>query len=448
MLAGPEEAFPVRRRIVKRSWVTSANDPASDFPIQNLPYGVFRHRERSRIGVAIGDQILNLHACAEAGLLSVLPEEIVDSCRIDRLNLLMSLGSNAWSTLRREVMSLLDAGHSERPRVEPHLIPMREVAMQLPAQIGDYTDFYASIDHATRVGRLFRLEQPLLPNYKHVPIGYHGRASSIVVSGENIRRPHGQTKSPEADSPTFGPTTALDYEVEIGAFIGKGNPLGQSIPIAEAERHIFGLCLVNDWSARDLQSWEYQPLGPFLAKNFATTISPWVVSLEALAPYRVAARQRTENEPSPLPYLTSARAHRDGIDLTVEAYLESAQMRKEKREPVMLSRGNLRDLYWTLGQLLAHHTSNGCNLRPGDLIATGTISGSEAGSEGCLLEKRHSGEPIRLPTGETRTFLEDGDRITLRGYSHRPGMPRVGFGECTGIVLKPADRVALAKHTG
>ena len=419
---------------MRESWVTSANNPRSDFPIQNLPYGVFRHRERNRIGVAIGDQILNLHACVESGLLSVLPEEIVESCRMDRLNLLMSLGSNAWSTLRREVMSLLDAGASERRRVEPHLISMREVAMQLPAQIGDYTDFYASIDHATRVGRLFRPEQPLLPNYKHVPIGYHGRASSIVVSGENIRRPYGQTKSPEADSPTFGPTTALDYELEVGAFIGKGNPLGHSIPIAEAERHIFGLCLVNDWSARDIQPWEYQPLGPFLAKSFATTISPWVVSLEALAPYRVAARPRMESEPAPLPHLTSGRAHRDGIDLTVEAYLESAQMRKERREPSLLSRGNLRDLYWTLGQLVAHHTSNGCNLRPGDLIATGTISGSDAGSEGCLLEKRHNAEPIRLPTGETRTFLEDGDRIALRAYSQSSGMPRIGFGECTGTV--------------
>jgi fumarylacetoacetase len=435
VLAGPKETFPNWHTLVKESWVTSANNAASDFPIQNLPYGVFRQRENVRIGVAIGDQILNLHACVEAGLLSVLPEEIVESCRMDRLNLLMSLGSNAWSTLRREVMSLLDAGASEKRRVEPHLIPMREVAMQLPAQIGDYTDFYASIDHATRVGRLFRPEQPLLPNYRHVPIGYHGRASSIVVSGENIRRPHGQTKSPEADSPTFGPTTALDYEVEVGAFVGRGNPLGQSIPIAEAERHVFGLCLVNDWSARDLQPWEYQPLGPFLAKSFATTISPWVVSLEALAPYRVAARARTEDEPTVLPHLTSTRVHRDGIDLTVEAYLASAKMRKERREPTLLSRGNLRDLYWTLGQLVAHHTSNGCNLRPGDLIATGTISGSEPGSEGCLLEKNHGGESIRLPTGESRRFLEDGDRITFRAYSHKSGMPRIGFGECVGTVL-------------
>jgi fumarylacetoacetase len=422
---------------VKQSWVTSANNPVSDFPIQNLPYGVFRYRERNRIGVAIGDQILNLHACVEAGLLSVLPEEIVESCRMDRLNQLMSLGSNAWSTLRREVMSLLDAGASERRRVEPHLIPMREVVMQLPAQIGDYTDFYASIDHATRVGRLFRPDQPLLPNYKYVPIGYHGRASSIVVSGESIRRPNGQTKSPEAASPTYGPTTALDYEVEVGIFVGKGNPLGHSIPIAEAERHIFGLCLVNDWSARDIQPWEYQPLGPFLAKSFATTVSPWVVSLEALAPYRVAARQRAENEPTLLPYLTSAKAHRDGIDLTVEAYIQSARMRQENREPARISRGNLRDLYWTLGQLVAHHTSNGCNLRPGDLLATGTISGSDAGSEGCLLEKRHNPEPVRLPTGETRAFLEDGDRVILRAYCSMPGSPRIGFGECSGTVLAP-----------
>ncbi|HMF53115.1 MAG TPA: fumarylacetoacetase [Edaphobacter sp.] len=420
---------------MKQSWVISVNDSGSDFPIQNLPYGVFRYQGKTSIGVAIGDQILDLRACADAGLFAGLPAEIHDACREERLNALMSLGTAAWSGLRGEVTALLEEGARRRESVEPCLVPMREVVMLLPAAIGDYTDFYASIDHATRVGRLFRPENPLLPNYKHVPIGYHGRASSIVVSGEEIRRPCGQTKSPDATSPTFGPTRSLDYEVEVGLFVGVGNRLGESIPIDEAEGHVFGLCLVNDWSARDIQSWEYQPLGPFLAKSFATTISPWVVPLEALAPYRVAARSRGENDPAPLPYLTSSSAHRDGIDLTVEAYLESAQMRREGRERVLLSRGSLRDLYWTIAQMVTHHASNGCNLRVGDLLATGTISGAEVGSEGCLLEKRHNPEPVRLPTGETRVFLEDGDRVTLRAYCYRPGLPRIGFGECSGTVL-------------
>jgi fumarylacetoacetase len=308
--------------------------------------------------------------------------------------------------------------------------------MQLPAAIGDYTDFYASIHHATRVGLLFRPDNPLLPNYKYVPIGYHGRASSIVISGENIRRPRGQTKFPAAATPTFGPTRSLDYELEVGVFVGPGNPLGQSIPIAEAEQHIFGLCLMNDWSARDIQSWEYQPLGPFLSKSFATTISPWIVPLEALAPYRVPAFARPSGDPAPLPYLSTS-SDRDGIDLTLEVYLRSAQMRQQDAAPMLLSRGNLRELYWTIAQLLTHHASNGCNLRPGDLLATGTISGPGAGSEGCLLEKKHNPEPLRLPTGELRTFLEDGDRITLRACAHKQGLPRIGFGECTGTVLGP-----------
>jgi len=420
---------------VKQSWVISANDSGSDFPIQNLPYGVFRYRGKTSIGVGIGNQILDLRACADGGLFARLSAEIRDACREERLNALMSLGVAAWSGLRGEVTTLLEEGASRRELVEQHLVPMREVVMLLPVAIGDYTDFYASIDHATRVGRLFRPDNPLLPNYKYVPIGYHGRASSIVVSGEEIHRPCGQMKAPDAALPTFGSTKSLDYEVEVGLFVGVGNRLGESVPIDEAEGHVFGLCLVNDWSARDIQSWEYQPLGPFLAKSFATTISPWVVPLEALAPYRVAARSRGENDPAPLPYLASASADRDGIDLTVEAYLESAQMMREGRERVLLSRGSLRDLYWTIAQMVTHHASNGCNLRAGDLLATGTISGAEAGSEGCLLEKRHNPEPVRLPTGETRVFLEDGDRVTLRAYCYRPGLPRIGFGECSGTVL-------------
>lgn len=421
-----------------RSWVASANDAVSDFPIQNLPYGVFRHRERTRIGVAIGDQILDLHACASHGLLAPLSEEIIAACGAQLLNPLMALGPVSWSALRWHLSALLDAdqGSAMQDRTEALLVPMCDAAMQLPAQIGDYTDFYASIHHATRVGKLFRSDHPLLPNYKYVPIGYHGRASSIVVSGSKIRRPCGQIKGSNPE-PIFGPARSMDYELEVGIFVGPGNPLGHSIPIPEAEQHIFGVCLVNDWSARDIQSWEYQPLGPFLGKSFATTISPWIVPLEALAPYRVAAPERPDGDPAPLPYLFSPSSDRDGIDLTLEVYLQSQRMRQIGAVPMLLSRANLRDLYWTLAQLLTHHTSNGCNLRRGDLLATGTISGPDEGSEGCLLEKKLNAEPIHLPSGEVRTFLDDGDQITFRAYAQKPGLPRIGLGECAGTLLSP-----------
>jgi len=415
----------------RTSWVASANDPASDFPLQNLPYGVFRHAGTNRIGVAIGDQILDLHACAHNGLLAGLPGEIAAACSAARLNPLMSLGPASWSALRREVTLLLDADQPDPTSIAPLLVPMRDAEMQLPAAIGDYTDFYASIHHATRVGKLFRPDNPLLPNYKYVPIGYHGRASSIVVSGSEITRPSGQTK-PTAADPIFGPTRSLDYELEVGLFIGPGNSLGQPIPITSAEEHIFGLCLLNDWSARDIQSWESQPLGPFLAKSFATTISPWIVPLEALAPYRVPAPQRPPGDPAPLPYLASAA---DAIDLTFEVCLQSRTMRDAGTPPMQLSTSNLSDLYWTPAQLITHHTSNGCNLRPGDLLATGTISGPVDGSEGCLLEKKLNPEPIQLPSGEQRVFLEDGDLVTFRAFAQKPGLPRIGFGEATGMVV-------------
>jgi fumarylacetoacetase len=417
-----------------RSWVVSANDPQSDFPLANLPYGVFRHAGRTRIGVAIGDRILDLRACADHGALCGVAGESIEACGTPSLNALMALGAPAWSNLRFRIASLLDeqAANETKNRVEPLLIPMNEAEMQLPAVIGDYTDFYASIHHATRVGRRFRPDNPLMPNYKYVPIGYHGRASSIVVTGTEIRRPHGQIKTPDAD-PVFGPTRALDYELEIGIFIGQGNQLSRSIPIAEAGQHIFGLCLMNDWSARDMQSWEYLPLGPFLAKNFATTISPWVVSLDALAPYRVPAAPRPASDPAPLPYLSSPSTEHAAVDVTLEVYLESNQMREAGAAPMLLSRGNLRELYWTIDQLVTHHASNGCNLRPGDLLATGTISGAEAGSEGCLLEKQS--EALRLPNGETRRFLEDGDTVTFRAYAAKQGLPRIGFGTCKGTVI-------------
>ncbi len=420
-----------------KSWVASANEPDTDFPIENLPYGVFRHREHSRIGVAIGDQILDLHACATQGLLAGLPDEVVAACRLESLNCLMSLGPMVWSALRRQLTAILQedqASKETQTSVEAYLVPMREAAMRLPAQIGDYTDFYASIHHATRVGKLFRPDNPLLPNYKYVPIGYHGRASSIVVSGRDIRRPCGQTKSSTSE-PVFGPSKSLDYELEVGILVGQGNPLGQSIPIAEADQHIFGLCLVNDWSARDIQSWEYQPLGPFLAKNFATTISPWIVPMEAFVPYRIPVPERPEGDPAPLAYLRSSAPNSYAIDLTLEVYIQSEQMRQTNAAPMLLSRSNLRDLYWTPAQLLTHHASNGCNLRPGDLLATGTISGPHEGSEGCLLEMKHRSDAIRLPSGEVRTFLEDGDQIAFRAYAQRVGFPRIGFGECVGQIV-------------
>jgi len=421
-----------------KSWVASANDPATDFPLENLPYGVFRYAHRTQIGVAIGDRVLELGTCASEGLLKELASDIVDACTAQVLNPLMSLGPRAWSELRNQIQVSLSADGSDEDlqrRLASMLVPMRDAEMLLPAHIGDYTDFYASIHHATRVGKLFRPDNPLLPNYKYVPIGYHGRASSIVVSGAEIRRPSGQTKAPSAAEPVFGPARSIDYELEIGFFVGPGNRLGQPIPIAEAEQHIFGFCMLNDWSARDIQSWEYQPLGPFLAKSFATTISPWVVTMDALAPYRVPAAQRAAGDPAPLAYLAPPAANRDAIDVRLEVYLQSAQMREAGTEAMLLSRGNLRDLYWTPAQLLTHHASNGCNLRTGDLLATGTISGPNEGSEGCLLEMKHRAEPVRLPAGEVRTFLEDGDRVTFRAYAIKEGLPRIGFGECTGTVI-------------
>ncbi|HEY2857720.1 MAG TPA: fumarylacetoacetase [Terracidiphilus sp.] len=419
-----------------KSWVESANDPHTDFPLPNLPYGVFTHGHATQIGVAIGDRILNLRSCASEGLLAALPGPLVDACTASVLNPLMALGPEAWRALRARITELLsvDADADARRRVAAMLIAAPDAEMQMPVQIGDYTDFYASIDHATRVGKLFRPDNPLLPNYKYVPIGYHGRASSIVVSGNEVRRPRGQTKAAQAGEPSFGPSRSLDYELEVGIFIGPGNALGEPLSIGEAEQHVFGLCLLNDWSARDIQSWEYQPLGPFLAKNFATTISPWVVPMEALASYRTAVAERPAGDPAPLPYLTSSTAARDAIDLTLEVYLQSQKMREEHQEPMRLSRGNLRDLYWSIAQLVTHHASSGCNLRSGDLLATGTISGPSEGSEGCLLEMKHRGEPLQLPSGETRVFLEDGDEITFHAYAEREGLPKVGLGVCSGRI--------------
>ena len=427
------------------SWVESAQDPATDFPVQNLPFGVFRRAntdEMPRVGVAIGDQILDLAACFAEGMLADMGDTPAAlACALPSLNGLMAAGRAQATTLRQRVSEALRAGASptryDRERAERILVPQADAELFVPAEVGDYTDFYASVHHATNVGAMFRPDQPLLPNYKWVPIGYHGRASSLVVSGTAVRRPAGQRKGPNDAAPTFGASRMLDYELELGAFVGLGTPLGGRVPIAEAESHLFGLCLVNDWSARDLQAWEYQPLGPFLAKSFATSASPWVVTLDALEPFRVPAAERAPGDPAPLPYLHSPIDQaRGGFDVTVEAWLRTRRMREAGEPAVRLSRGSFRDMYWTVAQLLTHHASNGCNLRPGDLLASGTISGPSRDGLGCLLEiTRRGAEPVTLPDGETRGFLDDGDELTLRAYCARDGAVRIGFGTCTGVVL-------------
>ena len=427
----------------RRSWVVAANDPATDFPIQNLPFGVFRRRgDLPRVGVAIGDQIVDLAECFRAGVLKA--DELVGrACAQSQLNELMALGRSAGTSLRRALSAFLD--ESEKPdgavatRV---LVPMKDAELLLPAKIGDYTDFYASIDHATNVGSMFRPDNPLLPNYKWVPIGYHGRASSIVVSGTDVRRPLGQTRDGASGPPTFGASRRLDYELEIAAFIGAGNSLGTPIPIDRAEDHVFGVCLLNDWSARDVQTWEYQPLGPFLAKSFASTISPWVVTLDALEPFRGPARARDDGDPQPLAYLTSkSDAARGALDITLEVSLSTAAMRAAGTAPFVVSVSQFKNMYWTVGQMVTHHASNGCNLVAGDLLGSGTVSGTGKDSRGCLLERTWRGtEPLLLPSGETRTFLDDGDEVVMRGYCDRAGSRRIGFGECRGVV-RPALEV-------
>jgi fumarylacetoacetase len=423
------------------SWVSSANDAASDFPIQNLPFGIFSSRGRGpRVGVAIGDMILDVNACVQCGLFE--ESAATKACASSTLNDLMSLDTSALSDLRNALSALLASSNSTaRSKADEVLVPMRDAEMHLPAQIGDYTDFYASIDHATNVGSMFRPDNPVLPNYKYVPIGYHGRASSIVVSGTPVTRPNGQTKAADADAPSFGPSKMLDYESELGFFVGKGNELGQTIPVDEAQAHIFGFCLLNDWSARDIQSWEYQPLGPFLAKNFATTVSPWIVSNEATVPYRVPSRARHASDPQPLGYLRAANdSEQGGIAATLEVLLLTDRMRREGIAPARLSHASFADMYWTVGQMLAHHASNGCNMRPGDLLASGTVSGASEDARGCLLELTWRGsKPVTLPTGEERRFLQDGDEVIMKGYLEAEGRPRIGFGECRGTILSARE---------
>ncbi|HEX8415128.1 MAG TPA: fumarylacetoacetase [Sphingomicrobium sp.] len=419
------------------SWVASANNGTTDFPIQNLPFAVFRRRgspESFRGGVAIGDQIVDLAALGNA--LDNADAAARNAAALgarDKLNAMMEAGPQAWSALRLALSRLLRSDAA--PRLEL-LVAQSEAEYAVPAQIGDYTDFYTSIHHATAVGRLFRPDNPLLPNYKWVPIGYHGRSSTIGMSGDSFRRPRGQVREASDTEPSFGPSRRLDYELEIGIFVGCGNEQGEPIAAGDAEKHVFGLCLLNDWSARDLQAWEYQPLGPFLSKNFASTISPWIVTLEALAPYRTAW-QRDAADPQPLPYLDYAALRgAGGLDIELEVLLETETMRRQGQAPARLSQSNFRHSYWTVAQLLAHHTVNGCAMRAGDLLGSGTQSGPEAAEAGSLLELTVGGkQPLQLPNGEQRVFIEDGDRIVMRGWAQRAGSPRIGFGEVSGTVL-------------
>jgi fumarylacetoacetase len=393
-----------------RSWVESANHPATNFPIQNLPFAMFERDGNARLGIGIGDRILD--ATAAFGI----------PCMKD----VMAMPKTMRVALRSRISAFLAM---QNPAAESLLTPMAGARLLLPCEIGDFTDFYASIYHATNAGKMFRPDNPLLPNYKWLPVAYHGRASSVVLSGTRVQRPLGQTVEHPAGPPSFGPTRRLDYEVEIGAFLGPGNALGDPIPAAEAFDHLFGVCLLNDWSARDIQSWEYQPLGPFLAKSFATSISPWIVTMEALEPFRSAPDARPETDPQPLPHLRTGG--NDAFGITLEVWLQT-----ESSGPVRLSRGNFASMYWTLPQMVVHHASNGCPLKPGDLIGSGTVSGPAKENYGCLLELTWRGtEPLQLPGGETRRFLEDGDEVILRGWCEAPGFRRIGLGECRGTVV-------------
>jgi fumarylacetoacetase len=419
---------------VARSWVASANDGRTDFPLQNLPLGVFHASgaTRGRIGIAIGDQVLDVAAALDAGLL-VDAQAHEKLLRDDTLNALMAAGPAPRRFLRYAAHALLEASSPRRNQAQACLLPMSAVRMGLPASIGDFTDFFTSLPHARRTGEMARPDMPVAPNFRHMPIAYHGRASTVVASGEPCRRPKGQF----GDS-RYRPTEKLDFELEVGCWVGPGNALGQPVSIDDAEAQVVGLSLVNDWSARDIQRWESLPLGPFLAKSFMTSVSPWVVTLEALAPFRAPAPQRGEGEPALPDVLTSPRhAAAGGIDIRLEVLLQTARMRSEGIAPAVISRPRFIDQYWTLFQMLTHHTSNGCSLRPGDLLASGTVSGPERGDSGCLVELTTGGrEPLRLSSGEERRFLEDGDTVILRGRCERDGHASIGFGECRALIVK------------
>ena len=414
------------------SWVGGAQ-PGGDFPVQNLPLGIFSvEGDGRRPGVAIGDFILDLVSAAD-----LLDEDWREDLSQPVLNSWLSRGQEDEAALRARLSELL-LDERQRDTVEMHLVGQSEATMHLPCVIGDYTDFYVGIHHATNVGKQFRPDNPLLPNYKYIPIGYHGRASSVRTSGEPVIRPNGQRKPPDADVPVYGPSRRLDYELELGIWIGRGNELGSPIPIGEAAEHIAGYCLLNDWSARDLQAWEYQPLGPFLAKNFLTSVSPWVVSSQALAPFRKPMKPRPSGDPAPLPYLDNPLDSENGaLGVELEVTLSTEKMRAEQLTPHILSRGSADvAMYWSAAQIVAHHSSNGCNLHPGDLIGTGTLSTDSNDGLGSMLEISQGGKkPLLLSSGETRSFLEDGDEITLRAWCEAEGAVRIGLGECVGRVV-------------
>jgi len=426
-----------------RSFVESANDGKTDFPIQNLPYGVGgRPGEQPRAFVAIGDAALDLAVCSRAGYFKHIAVEAADVFARPALNEFLAFGPGVWRDVRERISEMLREDtptlRDDAETRDAAIIPRSDLEMGVPVLVGDYTDFYASIHHATNVGSMFRPDNPLMPNYKHLPVGYHGRASSIMPTGAPVRRPMGQVMGPEDESPRFAPSRLLDYELEMGAVIGVGNPLGQRVPVSEAFERIFGLLLVNDWSARDVQKWEYQPLGPFNAKNFATTVSPWIITLAALRPFHVDPPSRAPDDPPLLDYLVNPGG--GAYDVTLEVAIETEQMRRSGAEPHVVSRGSFKDMYWTLGQMLAHHTSTGCNMRPGDVIASGTVSGPEESARGCLLELTWRGEnPVRLPSGEERTFLQDADAVILRGRCESEGAAPIGFGECRAEILPAVE---------
>jgi fumarylacetoacetase len=423
-----------------RSWVEV--DPASHFPIQNLPFGIFRRKgssEAFRGGVAIGDRIVDLAAWSTLGAFEGEAAKAAAACAGDSLNPLLALGRPAWGALRQALSGLLKAG-AQRPGLAEALVPMDAAEMGMPVRPANYTDFFCSLEHAMNAGKVMRNDASVNPNFRWVPIAYHGRASSLRVSGTPCRRPMGQAQATAGEPPTFGPTQRLDYETELAVIVGPGNALGERIPLAEAEDHIFGVCLLNDWSARDVQRWEYQPLGPFLGKSFITSLSPWIVTLEALAPFRTPARPRQgAEEPAPLPHLADAgNEARGGMGIAVQAAIRTAAMRERGDAPHVVGQGNAASLYWTFAQMVAHHASNGCNLQPGDVLGSGTISGFEPGTRGCLLEATEGGKsPLTLPGGESRAFLQDGDEVVLSARCMRDGAAPIGLGECRGIIVSP-----------
>lgn len=422
---------------IARSWVEHANGHR-DFPLQNLPLGIFsRPGEALRCGVAIGDAILDLEAVLATGLLAGQAKVAVEATRGGALNAFFALGRAARVALRERLLELLGEHCEHQQSLQAALYPASECQLHLPAKVGDYTDFYVGIQHATNVGKLFRPDNPLLPNYKYVPIGYHGRASTLRPSGTDVRRPKGQTLPAGETEPRFGPCARLDYELELGIWIGQGNDIGQAIPIAEADQHLAGLCLLNDWSARDIQAWEYQPLGPFLSKSFITTLSPWVVTAEALEPFRCAQPARPDGDPQPLPYLLDPKDQaRGAFDIELEVSLLTERMREQGLPAHRLALSNTLNMYWTVAQLIAHHSVNGCQLQPGDLFGSGTLSGATPDAYGSLLETTLGGkQPVELASGEKRTFLEDGDEIILRARCSRDGVGSIGFGECRGKII-------------